>query len=108
MAKFRLHSDYKPTGDQPGAIKQLTAGLQDGLHHQTLLGVTGSGKSLVSETPVYLRINGVEQMTQIGQFIDEKFIKFEEYIRAIIDTSQGFRYAAIYFSLTILMKFISI
>ncbi|HUD10696.1 MAG TPA: excinuclease ABC subunit UvrB [Candidatus Saccharimonadales bacterium] len=45
MAKFKLKSDFKPTGDQPTAIAQLTKGLKDGLHHQTLLGVTGSGKT---------------------------------------------------------------
>ena len=45
MTKFKLKSDFKPTGDQPAAIAQLTKGLQDGLHHQTLLGVTGSGKT---------------------------------------------------------------
>jgi excinuclease ABC subunit B len=45
VSKFRLKSDYRPTGDQPGAIAQLTKGLNDGLHHQTLLGVTGSGKT---------------------------------------------------------------
>jgi excinuclease ABC subunit B len=45
MSSFRLQSDYQPTGDQPTAIAQLTKGLQDGLHHQTLLGVTGSGKT---------------------------------------------------------------
>lgn len=45
MAKFKLHSDYKPLGDQPAAIAQLTKGIEDGLHHQTLLGVTGSGKT---------------------------------------------------------------
>ncbi len=45
MAKFKLKSDYQPLGDQPAAIKQLTAGLNDGLHNQTLLGVTGSGKT---------------------------------------------------------------
>jgi len=45
MAKFELVSEFGPMGDQPGAIKQLTAGLNDGLHHQTLLGVTGSGKT---------------------------------------------------------------
>ncbi len=45
MAKFKLTSDFKPTGDQPKAIEQLTKGVQDGLHHQTLLGVTGSGKT---------------------------------------------------------------
>ena len=45
MDRFQLKSDYQPMGDQPGAIKQLTQGLNDGLHHQTLLGVTGSGKT---------------------------------------------------------------
>lgn len=42
---FKLHSPYKPTGDQPEAIAQLTEGLQKGYQEQTLLGVTGSGKT---------------------------------------------------------------
>lgn len=42
---FQLISDFQPTGDQPSAIKQLVQGLNDGLEHQTLLGVTGSGKT---------------------------------------------------------------
>ena len=45
MATFKLSSEFGPTGDQPKAIEQLTKGVQDGLHHQTLLGVTGSGKT---------------------------------------------------------------
>lgn len=45
MTKFNLQSDFKPAGDQPTAIAQLTKGLEDGLQHQTLLGVTGSGKT---------------------------------------------------------------
>jgi len=45
MSGFHLRSDYQPTGDQPTAIAQLTKGLQDGLKEQTLLGVTGSGKT---------------------------------------------------------------
>jgi excinuclease ABC subunit B len=45
MARFELNSDYRPTGDQPAAIKQLTAGVDAGLRDQTLLGVTGSGKT---------------------------------------------------------------
>ena len=45
MNKFELISDYKPTGDQPEAIAQLTEGLREGLPAQTLLGVTGSGKT---------------------------------------------------------------
>ncbi|WP_346316819.1 excinuclease ABC subunit UvrB [Chitinophaga sp. YIM B06452] len=42
---FKLHAPYKPAGDQPEAIRQLTEGLQDGELAQTLLGVTGSGKT---------------------------------------------------------------
>ncbi|MBE6748571.1 MAG: excinuclease ABC subunit UvrB [Ruminococcaceae bacterium] len=45
MDKFILHSKYKPTGDQPEAIKELTDGVKKGLKEQTLLGVTGSGKT---------------------------------------------------------------
>lgn len=45
MGIFDLRSDYKPTGDQPKAIKQLTEGLSSKLKQQTLLGVTGSGKT---------------------------------------------------------------
>src|SRR3989440_6739065 len=42
---FKLRSDYKPQGDQPRAIAELTSGLRRGDRHQTLLGVTGSGKT---------------------------------------------------------------
>lgn len=42
---FILHSDYKPTGDQPNAIRELTDGVINGTPFQTLLGVTGSGKT---------------------------------------------------------------
>ena len=42
---FKLHSQYKPTGDQPQAIAQLAEGVNDGIPAQTLLGVTGSGKT---------------------------------------------------------------
>src|SRR3984957_14724707 len=42
---FELYSDYAPAGDQPQAIEKLVDGLTSGLAHQTLLGVTGSGKT---------------------------------------------------------------
>lgn len=45
MAKFLLESEYKPSGDQPKAIKELTEGIERGDKAQTLLGVTGSGKT---------------------------------------------------------------
>lgn len=45
MSRFKIRSDYKPTGDQPTAIATLTEGLEKGKKEQTLLGVTGSGKT---------------------------------------------------------------
>lgn len=45
MAKFRVDSPYRPAGDQPTAIAGLVEGIESGLAHQTLLGVTGSGKT---------------------------------------------------------------
>jgi excinuclease ABC subunit B len=53
--KFKLQSDYKPTGDQPTAIKQLVEGVNAGEREQTLLGVTGSGKT-------FTMANVIEQM----------------------------------------------
>ncbi len=45
MDRFELHSDFKPSGDQPEAIAKLVAGVEQGMREQTLLGVTGSGKT---------------------------------------------------------------
>ena len=45
MSEFKLVSEYKPMGDQPGAIAALTEGIESGLNEQVLLGVTGSGKT---------------------------------------------------------------
>ena len=45
MTPFKLHSEFSPTGDQPQAIEKLVTGLKKGLPRQTLIGVTGSGKT---------------------------------------------------------------
>ncbi len=45
MSQFNLQTRFEPAGDQPTAIAQLTEGVEAGLSHQTLLGVTGSGKT---------------------------------------------------------------
>ena len=47
---FKLHSKFKPTGDQPDAIRDLCQGLDAGTKYQTLLGVTGSGKTFLAQT----------------------------------------------------------
>ena len=61
MAKFKLRSDYSPTGDQPSAIAKLTKGLQEKQKHQTLLGVTGSGKTFTMANV----INNVQRPTLV-------------------------------------------
>ena len=45
MNKFKIKSDFKPSGDQPQAIKKLVSSISAGNQYQTLLGVTGSGKT---------------------------------------------------------------
>src|SRR3989344_516624 len=45
MGVFKIHKEFEPAGDQPKAIKELVGGLKKGLRYQTLLGVTGSGKT---------------------------------------------------------------
>lgn len=45
MPEFKLHAPYQPTGDQPQAIVELVKGFKEGNQFQTLLGVTGSGKT---------------------------------------------------------------
>ncbi|MBM2854312.1 MAG: UvrABC system protein, partial [Steroidobacteraceae bacterium] len=71
---FELQADYKPAGDQPAAIAALVDGLEAGLAHQTLLGVTGSGKSVGYDDPLYLlrRLDGEEhvEIVRAGPFID--------------------------------------
>ena len=55
--EFKLHSDYKPTGDQPQAIEALVNGFKEGNQFQTLLGVTGSGKT-------FTMANVIEQLNK--------------------------------------------
>jgi len=50
---FNLHSPYSPAGDQPSAIAQLTEGIQNGEQYQTLLGVTGSGKTFTMANVIH-------------------------------------------------------
>jgi len=50
MARFMLNKELKPAGDQPDAINRLVEGLPTGTKFQTLMGVTGSGKTFTMET----------------------------------------------------------
>lgn len=56
MNHFILHSEYEPTGDQPQAIEDLVRGFEEGNQFQTLLGVTGSGKTFTMAN-VIARLN---------------------------------------------------
>ena len=58
MDHFVLHSEYEPTGDQLEAIKALVDGFREGNQFQTLLGVTGSGKT-------FTMANVIEQMNKL-------------------------------------------
>ena len=58
---FKLHSEYKPTGDQPNAIDYLVKGIERGEKYQTLLGVTGSRKDLYNG-----KYNSWNSKTNIG------------------------------------------
>jgi excinuclease ABC subunit B len=72
---FKLEADYAPAGDQPEAIERLVEGLAEGLAHQTLLGVTGSGKSVGHDDPLLVCERAPGQvrarLVKAGPFIDE-------------------------------------
>ena len=71
--KFKIKSKFKPAGDQPNAIAQLVKGVERGAAHQTLLGVTGSGKSVPYDTPVLVREKGISRLVSIGELCDRYF-----------------------------------
>ncbi|MDN3608164.1 excinuclease ABC subunit UvrB [Kaistella yonginensis] len=77
--KFELQSEYKPTGDQPTAIKKLTEGLEIGEKYQTLLGVTGSGKTFTIANVV----NNVQKPTLVlahnKTLAAQLFMEFKEF-----------------------------
>jgi excinuclease ABC subunit B len=73
---FKLVSSFKPTGDQPKAIKQLVQGIKNKKQFQTLLGVTGSGKSLHYDELIFIEDKkGVIIKEKIGKFVEETFNK---------------------------------
>ena len=75
MPPLKVVSEFQPTGDQPQAIEALARGIGDGLKHQVLLGVTGSGKSLGYDEPVFVvkRQDAAvtQRVTTIGTLIDQ-------------------------------------
>ncbi|MEA2548675.1 MAG: excinuclease subunit, partial [Chloroflexota bacterium] len=76
MPDFKLVAPFEPTGDQPVAIERLVDGLQKGLKHQTLLGATGTGKSLIPSEPILIGrqddLGAISwRLEPIGPFVDQ-------------------------------------
>src|SRR6059036_351280 len=71
MSEFKLTSSYEMSGDQPKAVDQLVDGVQRGDRFQTLLGATGTGKSVDTQEPVSVHLGGDRYYRgPIGQLID--------------------------------------
>ncbi|KEY17914.1 excinuclease ABC subunit UvrB [Kaistella antarctica] len=77
--KFELQSEYKPTGDQPNAIKKLTQGLEIGEKYQTLLGVTGSGKTFTVANVVNNSQKPTLVLAHNKTLAAQLFMEFKEY-----------------------------
>jgi excinuclease ABC subunit B len=80
MANFKLHLPFQPAGDQPQAIEKLSEGLKSGLQHQTLFGVTGSGKTFtvanviaVNDKPTLVLAHNKTLAAQLAQEYREFF-----------------------------------
>ena len=86
MNKFILKSKFSPAGDQPKAIEGLLKSLAKKRRYQTLLGVTGSGKSVVGDTRVLIKRAGIVTTENIGKLIDEIFYLFPEHSRYFNET----------------------
>jgi len=81
---FKLVSEYQPAGDQPEAIRRLTEGLESGLAGQTLLGVTGSGKTYTAITQIYrlIKFGGARRVLFLvdrGNLAEQTEKEFQQY-----------------------------
>lgn len=101
MQKFSLEAPYQPSGDQPAAIAKLVQGLNNGVKNQTVIGATGTGKSVVSSTKIILNANGRYYHVPIGVLADKfaplpesvdvtQYIPLEKNVQTVaFDTEQG-------------------
>ena len=76
---FKLHSEYKPTGDQPTAIEKLVEGINVGEKYQTLLGVTGSGKTFTVANVVESVQRPTIVMAHNKTLAAQLFMEFKEF-----------------------------
>ncbi len=90
--KFVLKSSFKPKGSQPEAINKLVAGLKEGKHFQTLLGVTGSGKSLdYNDQLLVHNFSGFIEKLKIGDFVEKNLKNPKSMGNTSYDFSRGYR-----------------
>ena len=75
MDRFVLKSEYKPTGDQPAAIDALVRGIEAGERAQTLVGVTGSGKTTIFDAIVFALYNLPSGTTRTNSSFRSHFAK---------------------------------
>ena len=85
---YRLDAPFTPMGDQPGAIRELTEGLFRGDRFQTLLGATGTGKSVGFDDPVFVVRDGRAEVTPIGPLIDQALAERPDAVRIWGDTEE--------------------
>ncbi len=94
MPKFKISSKFKPAGDQGQAIAKLAKSVKAGDRYQTLLGVTGSGKSLTPDEPLLIYCRGKSSLIPIGEVIDDiiekKKSKKTEDGTTIVQANQNF------------------
>ncbi|MDD2634230.1 MAG: excinuclease ABC subunit UvrB [Bacteroidales bacterium] len=76
---YKLISEYKPTGDQPQAIRELTKGMREGQEHQTLLGVTGSGKTFTIANVIQNLNRPVLVLSHNKTLAAQLYSEFKEY-----------------------------
>ncbi len=112
MKIFQLHAPFEPTGDQPEAIRRLVEGVRKGYRHQVLLGATGTGKSVVGDTPVWLLVGEREgsglapMVVPVGPYVDHLFERFAALVvhegeHEVLPTATlPYRFATLAFSLS--------
>ena len=87
MDRFKLVSNYRPAGDQPAAIDRLAAGIEAGMPYQTLLGVTGSGKTFTMASVIekvnrptlvlaHNKVRAAQLCTEFREFFPDNAVEF--------------------------------
>ena len=87
---FKLHSEYKPTGDQPQAIEYLSNGIKQGKKFQTLLGVTGSGKTFTMANIIQQVQKPTLVLAHNKTLAGQLYSEFKEFFRSVYLLSYRF------------------